>query len=208
MTSHSIQKAGHLALDYLMANIRVDGSFIYKQHAGTGEVSKDYNILRHAGCLYVLYKYLDPDHRRSSAHPLESAEFYLLRHCTRVQDSPDCSCGVENKSAKLGGAALTLLALIESYRCRPKQQILDIMKRLASFLVLMQEPDSGDGPGAGAGAWCGDDGHDDGDGIVSGPIVYVDGDGKIKRRYRIDCRHPDWGLTKRYFQCDHLCIGS
>lgn len=138
ISTAALQKAALLGFGYLLANIRDDGSFIYKQKAKTGVISEDYNILRHAGTLYVLYQNLDADQLRLSATRLQAAEDYLHRNCVPLKDHPDCLCVVEKDVAKLGGSALTLLAFIERYRRQPDPPLLDQMRRLAAFLVWMQ----------------------------------------------------------------------
>lgn len=135
-----LEKAASLGLGYLLANIRDDGSFNYKQKAKTGIIFDEYNILRHAGALYVLYQYLDSDQLHLAAKRLQAAEDYLHRNCVPLKDHPECLCVIENKTAKLGGSALTLLTFIEHYKRQPDPRLLDSMQRLAAFIVWMQEP--------------------------------------------------------------------
>jgi len=140
VSTDALQKATLLGLVYLLANIRDDGSFIYKQKARTGVISNDYNILRHAGALYVLYQNLDPDQLRLSATRLQAAEDYLHRNCVPLKDQPDCLCVVEEGAAKLGGNALALLAFIEHYKHQSDARLLERMRSLAAFMIWMQEP--------------------------------------------------------------------
>lgn len=129
-------------IQYLLHHIREDGSFVYEQNARTGTISDTYNILRHAGCLYVLYQCAGSQLvAPSGALPrLEKATAYLLNQMKPVKDHPESSAVLEENIAKLGGAALTLIALIERHRLQPEASKLVIMRKLASFLCWMQQP--------------------------------------------------------------------
>jgi hypothetical protein len=129
-------------IQYLVNHIREDGSFVYEQNARTGAVSDNYNILRHAGCCYVLYQSLNAGlaSPQGTLPVLEKATAYLLRQIEPVTNRPGMSAVVERKTAKLGGSALALIALIERHRFQPDPKMLPVMRELASFLVWMQLP--------------------------------------------------------------------
>ncbi len=130
------------AIQYLLNHIREDGSFVYEQNARTGAISGEYNILRHAGCLYVLYQCVARQLvAASTALPLlEKATTYLLNETKPVKDHPESLTVPEKNVAKLGGAALALIALAERHRVQPEANKLVVMRKLASFLCWMQEP--------------------------------------------------------------------
>ena len=136
-------------VDYLLRSIRDEGSFVYLQDAATGNVVPGYNILRHAGSLCVLYQAMPLLTKASAPEPLlEKACAYMMTYLHGLppsliaSDAGGIACIVEANEAKLGGTGLALLALIERYKIRPDPDSLLQMRRMAAFLVWMQE-DSG-----------------------------------------------------------------
>jgi len=111
----------------------------------TGNIPPGYNILRHAGSLCVLYQAM-PLLSESVAEPqLEKACAYMMTYLHVLPPSliasEDGILLVLSKAneAKLGGTGLALLALIERYKIRPDPDSLLQMRRMAAFLVWMQE---------------------------------------------------------------------
>jgi hypothetical protein len=141
----ALQAATRDGVAYLLRSIRDDGSFIYHQNAATGKILPGYNILRHAGSLCIIYQAI-PLTAMSAADPLiEKACAFMMTYLHVLPPSllptggGDIACIVEANEAKLGGTGLALLALIERYKVRPDPDSLLQMKRMAAFLVWMQE---------------------------------------------------------------------
>jgi hypothetical protein len=128
-----------IGIDYLFNCLKEDGSFIYEINAKTGVISNSYNILRHAGTLYVLYQWCSRNNENDKIAQLDATTAYLKRHIKPLKEVSNIKCIVEKDQAKLGGAALTLLALIENYKINPSAKELDVLRDIANFIVWMQE---------------------------------------------------------------------
>jgi hypothetical protein len=140
--TEDLQRNALCGVQYLLNQIREDGSFVYEQNASTGMIAMTSNILRHAGCLYVLYQYQNEGlvSTQGADELLDRATAYLLRQIKPVKDQPECAAVLEMNTVKLGGSALALIALIERYKYQPEADKLALMKSLALFIVVMQEP--------------------------------------------------------------------
>jgi hypothetical protein len=127
---------------YLISALSEEGKFIYELHSKRGTVSNSYNILRHAGSMFVLYQSLPLElYDKELAIPmLERGMEYLIKHIKALKELPDIFCLVEDNETKLGGTGLALLAMVERYNTRPENQDLLLMQKLGAFLIWMQEP--------------------------------------------------------------------
>lgn len=130
---------GLAAVNYLLRNINPNGQFNYYLDPNGTPSIKNYNLLRHAGSIYSVYQW-NRVNERSQDSILECAMDFLLGFLKSPLGINYMSCVMVNGSAKLGGAALTLLALTEKYKFAPLKQDLMTMRRLAEFILWMQDP--------------------------------------------------------------------
>lgn len=133
----TLESAGRGCADYLIQNIRDDGSFIYEQNSRTGFISPNYNILRHSGAIYALCEWLQMYRDPKALKMVEKALEYLKERIIPLRE--DLLCVAEEGEIKLGGAALSLLALIEYHKLRPLPRHIPIMQGLAKFICWMQD---------------------------------------------------------------------
>jgi hypothetical protein len=133
----SLESAGQGCADYLIHNIRDDGSFVYEQNSRTGFISPNYNMLRHSGAIYALCEWLRSYKNPKALKAVEKALDYLKGRIIPLQD--DLLCVEEEGEIKLGGAALSLLALIEYHKLRPLPENIPVMQGLAKFICWMQD---------------------------------------------------------------------
>ncbi|MDO8906322.1 hypothetical protein [Hydrogenophaga sp.] len=149
----------HAAAAHLHSSIAPDGRLRYRQHALTGQIIEGrYNVLRHAGSLLALAEY-HQTHAPSLAQieAIDSA-FGFLRNCclapAGVGDETDDRLAVWSPPelvggsrryavAKLGGAGLTLAALVQWRLVRPEAVAMEEMRALARFIVSQQRADGG-----------------------------------------------------------------
>lgn len=134
--------------DYLVLHQRTDGSFDYLYDPAADEVEAGYNLLRHAGTCYSLFEL-----HRATGDPryLEAGRLgieWLLGHVEGPR--PDDAAGgadfdaiveIDEPEAKLGGAALAVLAIAEHQRVSGDDRWLARAGRLARFLLHQQAPD-------------------------------------------------------------------
>ncbi len=131
--------------DYLVRHLNNDGSFVYIYEPQKDREGDDYNLLRHAGSCYALLEL----HRVSGeARYLEAAQ-RGIEHLLTYGRSPlttDTSAGFEaivspGEEAKLGGAALAILAILEHHNATGEQRWLDRAQKLARFILFQQDED-------------------------------------------------------------------
>lgn len=137
LTPGELESAGQKCTEYLVNNIRDDGSFVYEQNCRTGFVSPEYNILRHAGTIYAMCEWQIMYKNTKTLRSVEKTIDYLKKHILPLQEH--LLCVSENFEVKLGGAALSLLALIEYHKLRPVAGNLTVMQGLARFICWMQD---------------------------------------------------------------------
>ncbi len=135
------------AADYLVSVIGVEGRYRYHYSVAGDRVERGYNLLRHAGTTYSLFQAFRRTDDPAYLEAGERATSYLLNRCQRGRRVGHYGGGevlyvVESKRVKLGGSALTLLALNEhanatgDFRANRENA-----RALARFLVAMQKPD-------------------------------------------------------------------
>lgn len=159
VTPQTLLQSFQLASGYLSRMVKSDGRYCYTYLAHEDRCDKDYNLLRHAGTTYSLYQLLPlkstPEHFASA----ERAIAWLRNQMRPVKGKPDHVFVLEGKSAKLGGAGLSLLALAEREEVVRDGHDLQLMNALGRFIRSQQRDDGflyswydwqKDGPGAGA----------------------------------------------------------
>ncbi len=154
---------------YLMRNLQENGRFYYLRYPG--EAARDdgkYNILRHAGTIYSLGMYNQDYPGADIVASMESASGYMKECCLAgperpeegdwlaVWSSPEIATNVRERKAKLGGAALGLIALLSLEKEKPGATGDETLRALGRFLVFMQRPD-----GSFVSRYIGDKGKDD-----------------------------------------------
>jgi len=130
---------------YLLRHQRKDGSFDYSYEPKKDTVSDDYNLLRHAGSCYALVELYqatgDGEYLAAADRGLE----YLLTF-SRPPKEIDREAAFEaivspGEEAKLGGAALAILAMVQYQRATGDDGRLDRSRSMAGFLRFQQEAD-------------------------------------------------------------------
>ena len=130
---------------YLLRHQRKDGGFDYSYEPKKDTVSADYNLLRHAGSCYALvelYQTTGNDEYRAAA---DRGLDYLLTF-GRPPKEIDRAAAFEaivspGEEAKLGGAALAILAMVQYQRATEADDRLDRSRSMARFLLFQQEAD-------------------------------------------------------------------
>jgi hypothetical protein len=139
--------------DYLVLHQRADGTFDYLYDPTADAVEPGYNLLRHAGTCYALFelhratlheatgddRFLEAG-RRGIAALLAHVEGPRPEHAGAGADF-DAIAEIDDDEAKLGGAALAVLAMVEHQRVSGDDRWLAGAARLARFLVHQQGPD-------------------------------------------------------------------
>lgn len=128
--------------EYLLRHQHADGMFDYNYDPRTNQTDSDYNLLRHAGTCYAL---LELYNKTGDARFLQAARIgieALLRFTNAPMEEhldSDFEAIVSGGEAKLGGAALALLALVEYQLATHDSSWLHCARRLAGFLLFQQK---------------------------------------------------------------------
>jgi hypothetical protein len=137
---------------YLAALCDEQGRFTYRTHLDPAvALPPAYNVLRHAGAVYALAQYCQrsPDAEVQAA--MQRGADFLRRKCVgpvadhpnllAVWSDPDVTGDAPPRQAKLGGAGLALVALLNAERVAPGSTPLDQLRALGRFLIFMQKGD-------------------------------------------------------------------
>ncbi len=133
--------------EYLLRHQRADGSFGYSYEPWDDDHARADNLLRQAGTCYSLFElYAATADRRF----LEAGERGVawLRTSLRAPRPEDAARGADfdavvspGEEAKLGGAALLMLALLERIEATGDRSTLPEVRRLGRFLLFQQDGD-------------------------------------------------------------------
>ncbi len=152
VTATALKAAIDRSGQYLVKNCDAAGRFTYLLHPDVSvDPGEQYNVLRHLGAIYGLARY----HRFSPSDEVAAATSrsvqFLRRHCLRppegtdrmlaVWSDPELVHGPPYPVAKLGGAALALVALDEVEKVHLGTTSLEEFRQLGRFIISMQKED-------------------------------------------------------------------
>lgn len=136
-------KAALLSGRYLANHVRPDGSFDYYYDLHADNLSSGhYNMIRHAGAVYSLFRVYkrDPDNFLFSKG--KTALDFLVHYIEPCQGSlVGGLCLNKNGEAGIGGTGLALLALATFQGATGDQTYLQTMQKIASWIVEQQAQD-------------------------------------------------------------------
>jgi hypothetical protein len=140
----SLLAAARAGGGYLLGHQRPDGSFDYSYRADRDQAAKSYNLLRHAGACYALFELFGATGDGRFRHGAERGLDWLLAGHARPPRPEHAAAGFEaivspGEEAKLGGAALAALALLQGQQVTGDASRLPRLRRLALFLLHQQE---------------------------------------------------------------------
>jgi hypothetical protein len=137
-------KSSILGGEYLLKHQYGNGMFDYNYDAKTNRSDDDYNLLRHAGTCYSLIQLYQSTGDIRFIHAAQIGMEALLSFSDVPLDEHshiDFETIVsEGREAKLGGAALALLATVQYQVATGDSRWLMCGKKLANFLLFQQKP--------------------------------------------------------------------
>ncbi len=147
----NLENSIHLAASYLIQQNDNSGKFNYRLNTNPEiNVSKRYNMLRHAGTIYALASYARYFNDSQAREALLRGSRFLKKQLKFVDiDSPILavfSDPIINRSddplqAKLGGTGLGLVALCSADLFQPGFTALDTLRMMGEFIRYMQKED-------------------------------------------------------------------
>lgn len=130
-----LKNSSLLAGNYL-TRICSDGIFAYEYNALTNSIDTNkYNLLRHAGTIYSMMQLYDVTEEQDLRDDAKDAIDFLLGY---KKEYDNISCIVSADRIKLGGTALTIIALVEYTKATNDDQYVSIAQDLAEYIEFSQ----------------------------------------------------------------------
>lgn len=132
MDSLEIAHQGAISLVKLLQK---DGSFKYRYNAHNGESLSGYNVLRHAGTIWSLLDVYKDANDNQILDCSKDATTYLLDTYLRFFRHYNSACICEDNKIKLGGNALSALALLALFETTGDIFLLTVSEQLGRFML-------------------------------------------------------------------------
>ncbi len=139
VTKNDLLSAARAAGNYLVRAVQPDGKFVYSYLPKTDEKQTKYNILRHAGTIYSMLELYEIHKDASLLHATKRAIHYLLQSAKSVKNAGvETTFIVEKGYVKLGGNALSIIALAKYSQVTGDQQYLPVLRALGKWILTAQ----------------------------------------------------------------------
>ena len=129
--------------DYLKAQIREDGTFVYGYASGSGADLEGYNILRHAGAVWSLISSYQLTRDAALIQPIDQAVEYMLRQVVSADDQTAYLYEAQTDEIKLGGCGLAVIALTEYMEAFDTDKYLDVCRQLGNGILSLLHAEDG-----------------------------------------------------------------
>jgi hypothetical protein len=131
--------------DYLLLHQDEDGRFDYVYEPKWDAVGSGYNLVRHAGTCYALAELSDATGNRTYLNAARRGLEYLLTF-SRAPKPEHAAAGFlaivsSDEEAKLGTAALAVLAIVRCRQAGDGDALLEQARLLARFILFQQDAD-------------------------------------------------------------------
>ncbi|MFA6528045.1 MAG: AMMECR1 domain-containing protein [Candidatus Gracilibacteria bacterium] len=126
--------------DWLEGKMEENGKFKYEYSPSEDDYTTDYNLLRHIGSTYsllLLYEYY------GNEKYLESGKKGIDYFMTYAVAENEMLYIEDDGEAKLGGAALAIIALEKYHEITGDENSLDLAEKFGKFILIMQKDDGG-----------------------------------------------------------------
>ncbi len=138
-TPHGLLVSARLGGEYLKRAVGSDGVFVYSYLPKTNTNKTSYNMVRHAGTVYAMLDLWETTHDEALLEAAEAALAHLLRWVQPYGEEADrAACLAYRGKVKLGGVALTAVALAEHCTVTKSDRHLELARRLCRYIELSQ----------------------------------------------------------------------
>jgi hypothetical protein len=123
--------------------VQKNGSFKYRYDSQSDNLLDGYNVLRHAGAIWAMLDVYSQTSDKKLGAAGRQATRYLLDTYLRFFRNHNNTCICEDNAIKLGGNALSILALLSLYETTQDHFLLTLAEQLAQFIVDQRTDDGG-----------------------------------------------------------------
>ncbi len=135
ITSEDLLTAAQRAGAYLTRSVNRDGKFIYIYLPKSNRVLDEYNLIRHAGSVYAMLELYQVTQEKELLSASTRAIDYLLQYVKPWGEAPKSAALVSMDGAmKLGGTALTAVALAKYVEVTHDQQYMPLLQQLGQYI--------------------------------------------------------------------------
>lgn len=140
LSKEDLWKSIELAKDnYFKQVVQKSGKFIYSFLPHRNKREKKYNMLRHAGTTYSMVETYELMPDKKLLGEINRAFTYLLKHIKPLKvNGNEVKVVVEKNAQKVGGNALTIVALAKYTQVTGDQQYVPLMQSLATWFKEIQ----------------------------------------------------------------------
>ncbi|AWF80491.1 UDP-N-acetylmuramoyl-tripeptide--D-alanyl-D-alanine ligase [Microbulbifer sp. A4B17] len=132
---------------YLSSQVKKDGAFFYGWHACFDRQIDTYNNLRHASSTYAMIEAWEVTGDETLLNSILRSLKHLTEDLIKTAILPSGATGAflveENNEIKLGGNAVSILALVKYAEVSKTDQYAELMEQLALAIEYMQDPATG-----------------------------------------------------------------
>ena len=124
---------------YLARSVDPEGRFAYSYSPDRNRVAPTYNMVRHAGTVYSMFELYQVTRDPALRTAADRALGHLLQS-TAPYGEPDeqMTMVVDDDKIKLGGVALTVVALVQHLEATQDRQHLPLLQSLGRYIVRQQ----------------------------------------------------------------------
>ncbi len=139
LTREVLLEVSKRGADYLRRSVRENGSFVYSYLPKSNAEKSSYNMVRHAGTIYSMLDIYETTKDPELLAAAERAIAYLLIFIKEWgNDNDGARIMTYGGKIKLGGVALTAVALAEHVKVTGKKDHLEIAQGLCRYMVKEQ----------------------------------------------------------------------
>ncbi len=135
ITAPILFQAAESAGDYLERSVSARGKFAYSYLPWTDQLADKYNLVRHAGTVYSMLELYEVTRDPELLRAADRAVTYLLNYVEPFGSEAEAmSILVSTNKIKLGGVALTAVALAKYIEVADDKKLLPRVQRLARYI--------------------------------------------------------------------------
>ena len=131
------------AIDFLTAQLKEDGSFIYGMYPRFDNEIENYNIVRHAAAIWSLVCRYRMTGEEELLTEIESAIGYMLENIVYLDDETAYLYEEKDDEIKLGGCGLALISMTEYMNASGKKNYTEVCEKLGNGILTMLDQTNG-----------------------------------------------------------------